>query len=271
MRSRYFRAFIIWSCLCPHNFTLLLQPSLVCVVWFAGQQHRWKEQRVWVRSRSCGCVLPQAILCLKIPVATHQDGRAGWGSSRGQAQEGDQMCISCYRCLCSLLVFIQRLKAFTHISLNLSSLIEEGLSPGFWNWLYSNSLMSIQLCLHIRFLNQLEWKKIDRVVPFASWSPLGGDLSWQDCATPVGWERMKGSGVAWRGKIHSTLAPSFPLKGHLSENMSWCASSGWAQPNPADMGCREAGGQIFAVFLLPGHPVTPHPHTITHVHTHRFP
>lgn len=68
MSSRYFRAFLIWSCLCPHNFTLLLQPFLVvCVGWFAGQQHRRQEHMMGVGSRSCGCLLPQPGLCLQLP------------------------------------------------------------------------------------------------------------------------------------------------------------------------------------------------------------
>lgn len=83
----------------------------------------------------------------------------------------------------------------------------------------------------------------------------------------VGKNERKWSGL----RRHSTPGPSFLLKGHLRENISWCACSDWAQPNPAHMGCREAAGQIFTVLLLSGYPTTPQPHTNTHMHPHSPP
>lgn len=87
--------------------------------------------------------------------------------------------------------------------------------------------------------------------------------------------RDERSGVGWRGRSHS-LIPDFLLTEYLREEFFWCACSGWAQPNPADMRCRGAADQIYAkssvpFAWMPCNPSASHmlAHTCTHTTLHR--
>lgn len=157
---------------------------------------------------------PAAMSCSLCGVLCWDQHRAGaqgeWGPGAGDAA-----------CCC----FYIKTERLYSDSLSYSSLTEEGLTPGFRRW-----LISIQLRLHIRFLSPFEW------------SPLGGNLSYR--VSPLLWGGKGWKEVGWPEKARATvpLPPAFRRKkGHLRENISWCACSGWAQPNPSHVGCRKAG------------------------------
>lgn len=133
----------------------------------------------------------------------------------------------------------------------------------------SNNLIRIQLCLHIRFLNQFERKNIDGstfclLVPSGR-GPFKAGFS-HSCG--VGKDERKQGGMERKDPQYP--APSLFLRGHHSENISWCACTGWAQPSPADMGAeKQLVKYLQSSFCLD--PLPPLSLPKTHMHTQRSP
>lgn len=97
--------------------------------------------------------------------------------------------------------------------------------------------------------------------------PTGREPFIQGFPTPVGWERMKGSGVAWGGKSHSTPAPSFQEKEgasqgkHLLVCMQWLGSA-----KPFACGVQKGRLNISSIpsAWTPCHPPASQKHTRAH-------
>jgi len=80
--------------------------------------------------------------------------------------------------------------------------------------------------------------------------------------------RDERSGVGWRGRTHRPMVPDFLHTEHLREDIPRCAHSGWAHPDPVDMGYREAADQIFAESCLSAAWTLCHPSALhTRMHT----